>query len=174
MSSWSFVRSEMLLFSGSKPIEITTSKRCRYDPAPLFRIMDLLKVPAAYTWGLDEIRLTRLNSLHGEYDPSQSMIRLSTDSFSRDFLDRFFIHELGHHVDERLNVSSSLKGELATTQEFISTSWIKNSVEEYFASGLEIFYAGWEHEVELIKKNHPKLFSSCREVHKKYAAMSLR
>lgn len=177
MSQWLFVRrnkNEMSLMTGSQPINVTMSPKCRYDPASLFKIVDLMNVPPSYTWGLEEIRFTRLRSLHGTFDPELNAINLSTDLSSLDLIHRFFVHELAHHVDERENLSKNLEKELSLTQDLIAIHWIKESVEEYFAAGLEVFYCGWEHEKESLEKNHPELHSTILKVHKRHRKMSLR
>lgn len=170
MPSWnvSHVKGrEFELLNGSATA-VRCSKSAKPDIPKLLTRMEELGVPASYTVGLSEIYFTRLPGTHGDY--LDCRIRLSTDSRTLELIDKVFVHELGHHIDDMEDVTSSddLKHEKKTRSKHMSDGYARKNVSEYFAVGFEIYYCGTIEEKRKMKKKNPVLFRTISRLHRRF------
>ena len=126
----------------------------------LFDAMESMDFPISHTKGVEEIYFTYLkNDLSDDYIDGE--IRLSCGKKREDELPYVFVHEVGHHIDEKYGFSERL--ELIEEWKRMSSSFehflIKKEVCEYFACGLEKFYSG------SLLTDCPVLLECCMEAH---------
>ena len=141
--------------------------------------MEEIEFPVSYTDGLDEIYFTYLNKgLEGDYYSHDRKVRVGCNKKFVDRLHQIFVHEVGHHVDEREGFSDlqMLKDEYDTSS--ITSTWDfdlhfqeepggldgDGRYAEYFALGFELFYS---HSCGLNKTNYPVLYCLIEEHHKR-------
>lgn len=158
---------EYELLNGSSTA-VRCSKSVKLDISKLLGRMEELGVPAAYTVGLDEIYFTRLRGTHGDY--LDCKIRLSTDQKTMELIDKVFIHELGHHVDDMEDVTSSdeLQEEKKKKSQHMPDGYARKNVSEYFAVGFEVYYCGSVKEKKGMKKKNPVLFRTISRLHRRF------
>ena len=169
MSEWPFTIGDASgCLSNRWSTELRFSRRAVVDTLALFDRMEELGVPFAYADELEEVYFTLLPGKHGDYFPCK--IRLSTSRDSLSMLDRTFIHELGHHIDnvEELSERPSLVEEKRTQAKFMSDTYARTDVGEYVAVGFEVYYLGTRRERAQMREMNPKLYRTVADMHRKY------
>lgn len=135
------------------------------------RILSTLEevgVPISFTDGLKEIYFTLLRGdedykqVYGDY--KDGVIRLSVDPESREELVETFVHELGHHMDERYDISARKKivEEKKKASRLMPDSYARKDVDEYVACGFEVYYFGSRRQRGDFRRNNPKLYNAIR------------
>lgn len=148
---------------------IRFSDRVSIDISALLSRMEERNVPISYTEDLAEIYFTHLkDKTYGDY--ADNKIRLSCCVSTTNELDRTLVHELGHHIDEREDISgrTSIIKEKRTCSKFIDDRYADKNIGEYVAVGFEIYYFGTKEVKAKFKKKNPKLFNVIRYLHRKY------
>lgn len=175
MNSWNVIPAkesdiDFVLLNGDRTIIRFTQRAEWLDIPWLMSKMEELNVPFAYTVGLKEIYFTMLQGLDGDY--KNGLIRLSIGMGSRYTLDRTFVHELAHHVDEAEDISGreSIITEKKTSAKELVDTYARKNVCEYVAVGFEVFYCGSKKERSRLRKKNPKLYNVIRYIHRKYSA----
>lgn len=173
MESWNVIRDDegdyILLNIDKTPIRL--SKRANVDLPLLMAKMEEANVPVAYTAELQDIYFTILTGPNaGDYD-HDGKIRVSCSSAAGWAIERTFIHEIAHHVDDNEDVSSrpEIMAEKKTKAKHLD-SYAKKNSSEYVAIGFEIYYFGDKVERTRMRKKCKRLYWAIRTLHKKYSA----
>lgn len=167
MRSWDLIQtgSKFFLDNGDET-PIRKSRTCRIDIPALCQRMEDLGVPFAYTQGLLDVYLTRhLPGIHGDYiDGKMRLVASQPD------LERTFIHELAHHVDDMVELTDDglLSKERRTRGKHMVDPYAKHSDQEYLAVGFEVYYCGTVKERKKMRAKNPLLFSTIRRLHRRY------
>ncbi len=128
--------------------------------------MEELEVPVAYTYDLTEIYFTRIPGALGTYVDGVIKLRASAND-----VDRTFIHELGHHVDEMegCTLDDKLIREAKYRSRYMSDKYARKDVSEYFAVGFEVYYFGAPGERKKFRKLNPYLYRTIAKLHQRYS-----
>lgn len=175
MQQWNVIEAEdkeadfILLNKSKTPIRL--SKRARCCMPSLMDRMEEANVPISYTEKIQEIYLTFLNGMHGDYDSDKMRIRLSCDSESMKVIERTLVHEIAHHLDEfeELSHREDVIAEKKTRAKHLHVHGCKKNVDEYVASGFEIYYFGTSDERATMRKKNKMLYRAIARVHRKYS-----
>lgn len=176
MESWNVVvvegSEEDFLLLNKTNTAFKFNKRINPEISTLMSKMEEAGVPLAYTEDVTEVYFTYIISpIHGDY--TDGKIRMSYNEGSLPLLERTFVHELGHHVDdsEGLSDDEDIKKEKRTRAKHLNErNVIRADVGEYIAVGFEHFYFGTKEQKDSLKKHNPKLFKALKSIHKKYSA----
>lgn len=169
MSSWNVVwvreRTFELMNKSSTLIHLSPSSQV--DVSLLMSRMEDLGVPVAYTEELREIRFTKLRDM-GDY--KDCVIRMSSNRRTRESMDRVFVHELAHHVEETYDTCSneSIHAEKRSSAKHLPDGYAKKNVFEYFAVGFEVYYCGTREERKKMKTKNPILYRTIHEIHRNF------
>jgi hypothetical protein len=132
--------------------------------------MEELGVPIAYTEDLEEIYFTKLpGGDHGDYVGGR--IRMSADKKTREIMDKVFVHEIAHHMDDQEDVTSdeTLNEERKLKAKHMSDTYAKKNVSEYLAVGFEVYYLGSREEKAKMKKMNPRLYKTIASLHRRFS-----
>ena len=171
MISWNVIsvkKKEYALMNGCQT-PINCSPSSSPDISWLMSRMEELGVPIAYTEDLVEIYFTKLpGGDHGDY--SSGRIRLAADKKTRDILDKVFVHELAHHLDDQEDVTSDdiLCKEKKLKAKHMPDAYAKKNVGEYLAVGFEVYYLGSKKEKTKMRKMNPRLFKTIASLHRRF------
>jgi hypothetical protein len=130
--------------------------------------MEELDVPVKYSVGLKEVLCTQLRGMdHGDY--LDCRIRMSSDKKTQDIMEKVFVHELAHHVDDMHDVTSDekLAQEKKAKAKHMPDGYAKKNVGEYLAVGFEVFYCGSVEEKRKMRAKNPVLFQTIRSLHRR-------
>lgn len=161
---------EFLLIHSSTAIRLSPSSKP--DITKLMSEMEEADVPISYTNELEEIYFTKIpGGNHGDY--CSDRIRLAADKKTREILGKVLVHELAHHVDDQEDICSDdrLMKEKKKKAKYMSDTYAKRNVGEYFAVGFEVYYFGTDKEKRQMKKKNPYLHRTIEAIHKKYSRM---
>ena len=156
----------LFLANSSKTI-VLVNRRLTIDPREVFKKMEELGVPFRYTNGLKCINFTILKGPVGGYYYSDQ-IDIHASSETKDHLDRFLVHEVGHHVDDQEVASDGLESELKRHWRKLHVRISSKTEDEYLASGFEKFYAMGSAARKEMAKTNPKLYSTIMRLHRSY------
>ena len=172
MLSWNVIwvraKEYVLLNSDSTPVKLSPSSKP--DISWLMSRMEELNVPIAYTKDLEEIYFTKLpGGVHGDYCAGR--IRLAADVKTCEIMDKVFVHELAHHVDDQEDVVSDerLIKEKKLKAKYMADTYAKRSIGEYLAVGFEVYYVGTKKEKSVMKKKNPRLYKIISDLHRKFS-----
>jgi hypothetical protein len=147
--------------------KVSVNRKSRtFDVHQLMRRLDRAGVPPAYTDWLNNIRFTNLlgdaKGLHWTGEMSVELGRHETMST--------FIHELGHNVDELLDISSdgSVVREHERRRGLCDDKYARGSVQEHVAVGFQLFYESPEMRAEL-RRMHPCLYRKILQAHRLFS-----
>lgn len=128
--------------------------------------MEELEVPVAYTYELTEIYFTNIPGAEGDYIDGVIRLKASVDT-----VDRTFVHELGHHIDEieGCTLDDRLIREAKYRARYMSDKYARKNVAEYFAVGFEVFYFGAPGERKKFRKLNPYLYRTITKLHQRYS-----
>lgn len=148
--------------------QIRFSRRVKVDLAKLLVQMEEANVPLQYTNGLKEVYFTFLRGLYGCYLDDRVMI--SCDQHGRECMDRTFIHELAHHLDEEEDISErpGMLEEKKKSHKVLGDKHARDSVSEYVAIGFEVYYFGTKIQRKKMQRKCPRLWKTIRYIHRKY------
>lgn len=144
-------------------------KGLKVDVAKLMSLMEEHEVPLAYSDEIEEIYFTYLSSKFYA-DHLNGKIRLSCTYAAIEELEKNFVHELAHNMDDRefISIRDSIIKEKKLKVKYINDKYAKKNVGEYVAVGFEIFYFGTKKEKRSLKRHNSKLYNVILDLHKKY------
>ena len=149
---------------------VKVNRRLHYDPQTLFSRLRDVRFPFKYTEGLDIINFTIIPSKSdcvGYYFDSKIWIDVSQEGIDRVF--STFVHEIGHHVDDREgDVSQFLREERLKRAKHLHENFSRRSDDEYLATGFEKFYSEDFSERRLLKRMNPLLYHTIQVLHRDY------
>lgn len=134
--------------------------------------MEELEIPIAYTRNLEKIIFTKIpKGHHGDYQGD--VIRLAADKKTTPILDKVFVHELAHHVDDHEDLSSDdlLIQEKKVAAKHMSDTYAKKNTSEYLAVGFEVYYLGTKEEKKKMRDKNPRLYRTIAVLHRKFSRM---
>lgn len=160
---------QFFLLNNSKTL-VKVNRRSRFDPQTLFKRLSDLRFPFKYTEGLDLIHFTffqeRYNAMGDYWD---GKIRINISQSCIDSILETFMHEVGHHVDEKEGqISSFLKEERKKRAKHLHEKFSANNEDEYLATGFEKFYAEDFADRRQLRKNNPLLYRTIQMLHRDY------
>lgn len=173
MESWNVVSTtnprEFLLLNGSGTV-FKMAGRVTVDLGKMLSRMEESKVPLKYTEFLEEVYFCHLRNVDGDYIDSK--MRLCGTKDYEDMLPQIFVHELGHHVDDREDISGleSIIAEQKEGWRTLGDTYARKNVMEYVSVGFEVFYFGSKKRKTKMKSCNPQLYKAISSAHKKYAS----
>lgn len=168
--AWVKAKEYMLMNGDSTPVRLSPSSKP--DVSWLMSRMEELGIPIAYTKDLEEIYFTKLpGGDHGDYCAGR--IRMSADKKTCPIMDKVFVHELAHHVDDQEDVTSDEKliQEKKRAAKYMADTYAKKNVGEYLAVGFEVYYLGTEQEKKKMRKRNPRLYRTIGDLHRRFSRM---
>lgn len=177
MGSWNVVwvkAREYELLNGSQTA-VYLSRTSKFPVAQLMSRMEELGVPVAYSGNLKEVIFTRSlpsrtgTRNHGDY--VNSRIRMASGRDTVDVMDRVFVHELAHHVDDQEDVTGDglLEDERKRRWKHMPDRYARKNAGEYLAVGFEYFYCGTEEERAQMKRKNPRLYRTIASLHRRFS-----
>lgn len=149
---------------------ISFSPKAAPDISWLLSRMEEIGVPISYTRDLKNIYFTYLKGGdHGDY--CNHRIRISCDKRTREIMDKVFIHEIAHHVDDMEDITSDdmLMREKKLKGKHMADSYARKNVGEYFAVGFEVYYFGTVKEKKTMRTKNPYLYKKIQSLHRKFS-----
>jgi len=164
---WVGVKEYVLLNATSTPVKCSPSSRPNISW--LMSRMEELEIPVAYSNGLEELYFTKLKGDHGEYQAGK--IRIACDAKTEGIMDKVFIHELAHHVDDQEDVTSNdrLIYEKKYCAKYMIDVYARRNIYEYFAVGFEVYYLGAPAERKKMRRYNPHLYRTITKLHRQFS-----
>ena len=130
--------------------------------------MEELDVPIAYTDGIKEIYLTYLKGkLEGDLKRKERKIRIGCNNAFLNTLHETLIHELGHHVDDREDISD--RNDFVREWKKLSGSFaqydMQSQPDEYFAHAFTEYYVNRRG----MAQRYPLMYRYSKQIHDKYS-----
>ena len=167
---WVKAKEYVLLNGDCTPVRLSPASKP--DISWLMSRMEELGVPVAYTKDLEEICFTRIpGGDHGDY--LSGRIRIAGDLKTQPIMDKVFVHELAHHVDDQEDVTSDerLTKEKRRAAKHMADTYAKKNTGEYLAVGFEVYYLGTKEEKKKMRSKNPRLYRTIAELHRKFSRM---
>lgn len=174
MPSWNveWVRAKEYVLLNCECTPILLSQSSKPDLSWLMSRMEELRIPISYTKNLEKIIFTKIpRGHHGDYQGD--IIRLAADKKTAPILDKVFVHELAHHVDDHEDISSDdlLIKEKKVASKYMDDAYARKNTSEYLAVGFEVYYLGTKEEKKKLRAKNPRLYRAIAALHRKFSRM---
>jgi hypothetical protein len=148
---------------------VRVSRNVHIDLGMVMSTMERLNVPLGFTEGLERINFTILTGpARGWYVNDEIWIDCSR--LYRDEAIATFVHELGHHIDDREAISDLLHEERKRRGRMLRGGReAGRSTSEYVAVGFEKFYSVDPRERISLHSRNPELYRAINRAHRKYS-----
>ena len=146
---------------------VSVHRRLRFDPITLFKKMERLRFPLRYTNGLERIHFTVLTGdAVGYYMDNKIWVDVSQAHLWRHV--PVFIHEVGHHVEDKEGIAEFLHEERMKKAKFLKEQFSSRTDDEYLALGFEKYYAEDAAHRRRLRQRNPLLYRTIQMLNREY------